>query len=116
MERRRHQQERRHPWFNREEQKLVFPPGSYVLRCTQVTGPLNQDLFRVSGPFMVIRNTNGTNYRLGELDGTPISGTVHSRWLQPYFMPEGGVPRENVSWPKSYTFNPLESKTPQTDT
>jgi len=89
---RQEQYERKQIYFDRTEQRLVFPTGSHVLRCHQRIGPLGKDVVRVSGPYIIRGRISNTAYQLAHLDGTMLEDKIHHRWLQPYNPPDDGIP------------------------
>ncbi|KAJ2612011.1 hypothetical protein H4S08_002885 [Coemansia sp. RSA 1365] len=62
LECREDQQQLRAAFFNWEEQCLVFPVGSQVLRCSMTVGPLNQHVIRTTGPYLIYQQVSDTNY------------------------------------------------------
>ena len=64
-ERREAQQVRRHAYFDRNEQRLVFPPGSLVRKCLETVGAQNKAMIKTVGLFLVLRRINDSTYQLG---------------------------------------------------
>ena len=92
LERREAQQVRRHAYFDRDLQRLIFPPGTIVRKYIQTIGAQNQAMLRSTGPYLVLKQCNDTSYILGHLDGTPVAGSTHGRWLGIYESDEKHTP------------------------